>query len=115
MYTRQWGPYQTSAHFFYAWTFAVDTCFDIEPHKQSQFTKLGAQTQHRVMQRFVPPSASKQSEITCEGTNVWFSVALITRPFPAALMVDPSRNNVPTIVRGVYCDTKQFSFSSEIA
>ena len=27
--------------------------------------KLGAQTQHRVIQRFVPPSGSKQSEITC--------------------------------------------------
>ena len=51
--------------FFNAGTFAVDTFFDIEPQKRSRFTKLGAQTQHRVIQRFLPPSASKQSGITC--------------------------------------------------
>ena len=54
-----------SPHFFYAWTFAVYTFFDIEAQKRSRVTKLGAQTQHRVVLRSVPPSASKQSEITC--------------------------------------------------
>ena len=34
-------------------------------HKRSRVTKLGAQTQHRVVLRLVPPSASKQSEIMC--------------------------------------------------
>ena len=43
----------------------MDTFFDIEPQKRSPVTKLGAQTQHRVIERFVPPSASKQSELTC--------------------------------------------------
>ena len=43
----------------------MDFFFNIEPQKRSRVTKLGAQTQHRVIQRFVPPSASKQSEITC--------------------------------------------------
>ena len=43
----------------------MDTLFYIEPQKRSQVTKLGAQTKRRVVLRFVPPSASKQSEITC--------------------------------------------------
>ena len=43
----------------------MDTCFDIEAQKRSRVTKLGAQTQHRVVLRLVPPSASKQSEIMC--------------------------------------------------
>ena len=43
----------------------MDTFFDIEPQKRFRLTKLGAQKQHRVIQQFVPPSASKQSEITC--------------------------------------------------
>ena len=55
-----------SRHFSYAWTFfAVDTFFDIEAQKRSRVTKPGAQTQHRVVLWFVPPSASKQSEIMC--------------------------------------------------
>ena len=53
------------AAFFYAWTLAVDTFFDFEPQKRSRVTKLGAQTQHRVIQRFLSPFTSKQSEITC--------------------------------------------------
>ena len=63
--TRQWGPCLISPHFFYAWTLAVDTFFDIEAQKRSRVTKLGAQTQHGVVLRLVPPSASKQSEIRC--------------------------------------------------
>ena len=59
------GSLPDLAAFFYSWTFAVDTFFDGEPQKRSRVTKLGAQTQHRVIQGFVPPSASKQSEITC--------------------------------------------------
>ena len=53
----------------------MDTFFDIEAQKRSRVTKLGAQTQHRVelgvqtqhrvVLWFVPPSASKQSEIMC--------------------------------------------------
>ena len=43
----------------------MDTFFDIEAQKRSQVTKLGAQTQHRVVLRLVPPSASKQSGIMC--------------------------------------------------
>ena len=43
----------------------MDTFFDIEAQKRSRVTKLGAQTQHRVVLRLVPPSASKQSEIRC--------------------------------------------------
>ena len=43
----------------------MDTFFDIEAQKRSRVTKLGAQTQHRVVLRLVPPSASKQSEIMC--------------------------------------------------
>ena len=44
----------------------MDTFFYIiEAQKRSRVTKLGAQTQHRVVLRFVPPSASKQSEIMC--------------------------------------------------
>ena len=53
------------AAFFCAWTLAVDTVFDIEAQKRSPVTKLGVQTQHRVVLRLVPPSASKQSEIMC--------------------------------------------------
>ena len=37
----------------------------IEAQKRSRVTKLGAQTQHRVVLRLVLPSASKQSEIMC--------------------------------------------------
>ena len=43
----------------------MDTFFDIEAQKRSRVTKLGAQTQDRVVLRLVPPSASKQSEIMC--------------------------------------------------
>ena len=43
----------------------MDTFFNIEAQKRSRVTKLEAQTQHRVVLRFVPPSASKQSEIMC--------------------------------------------------
>ena len=43
----------------------MDTFFDIEAQERSRVTKLGAQTQHRVVLRLVPPSASKQSEIVC--------------------------------------------------
>ena len=44
----------------------MDTFFDTELQKRSRVTKLGANTQHRViLQRFLPPSASKQSGITC--------------------------------------------------
>ena len=43
----------------------MDTFFDIEAQKRSRVTKLGAQTQHRVVLRLVPPSASKQLEIMC--------------------------------------------------
>ena len=43
----------------------MDTFFYIEAQKRSRVTKLGAQTQHRVVLRLVPPSASKQSEIMC--------------------------------------------------
>ena len=43
----------------------MDTFFDIEAQERSRVTKLGAQTQHRVVLRLVPPSASKQSEIMC--------------------------------------------------
>ena len=43
----------------------MDTFFDIEAQKRSRLTKRGAQTQHRVVLRLVPPSASKQSEIMC--------------------------------------------------
>ena len=39
--------------------------FYIEAQKRSRVTKLGAQTQHRVVLRLVLPSASKQSEIMC--------------------------------------------------
>ena len=45
--------------------FAVDTFFYIEARKRSRVTKLGAQTQYKVVPRFLPPSASKQSEMTC--------------------------------------------------
>ena len=54
----------------------MDTFFYIEAQKRSRVTKLGAQTQHRVVLRFVPPSASKQSEI------------ILVRPSPAALHED---------------------------
>ena len=47
----------------------MDTFFDIEAQKRSRVTKLGAQTQHRVVLRLVPPSASKQSEIMCARAN----------------------------------------------
>ena len=43
----------------------MDTFLNFEPQKRSRVTKLGAQTQHRVIQRFLPPFTSKQSEITC--------------------------------------------------
>ena len=43
----------------------MHTSFYIEAQKRSRVTKLGAQTQHRVVLRLVPPSASKQSEIMC--------------------------------------------------
>ena len=43
----------------------MDTFFDIEAQKRSRVTKFGTQTQHRVVLRLVPPSASKQSEIMC--------------------------------------------------
>ena len=43
----------------------MDTFFDIEAQERSRVTKLVAQTQHRVVLRLVPPSASKQSEIMC--------------------------------------------------
>ena len=43
----------------------MDTFFDIEAQERSRVTKLGAKTQHRVVLRLVPPSASKQSEIVC--------------------------------------------------
>ena len=43
----------------------MDTFFYFEPQKRSRVTKLEAQTQHRVIQRFRPPFTSKQSEITC--------------------------------------------------
>ena len=43
----------------------MDTFFYIEAQKRSRVTKLGAQTQHRVVLRLVPPSASKQSEKMC--------------------------------------------------
>ena len=43
----------------------MDTFFYIEAQKRSRVTKLGAQTQHRVVLRLVLPSASKQSEIMC--------------------------------------------------
>ena len=65
IHTRQRGPCLISPHLWDSRTFASDTYFDIEPQKRSRLTKLGAQTQHRVIQQFVPPSASKQSEITC--------------------------------------------------
>ena len=65
IYTRQWGPCLISPHFFYAWTLAVDNFFYFDPQKRSRITKLGEQTQHRVMQRFLPPFTSKQFEITC--------------------------------------------------
>ena len=39
--TRQWGPSLISPHFFYPWTFAVDTFFYIEAQKRSRVTKLG--------------------------------------------------------------------------
>ena len=78
------GSLPDLAAFFYTWTFAVDTFFDIEAQKQSRATKLGEQTQHRVVLRFVPPSASKQSEITCARDKcvVFHDIG---RPFPAAL------------------------------
>ena len=57
---------QASRRIFYnAGAFAVDTFYEIEPQKRSRVTKLGAQTQHRVIQRFLPPSASKQAEKMC--------------------------------------------------
>ena len=65
IHTRQRGPCLISPHLCDSRTFASDTFFDIEPQKRSRLTKLGAQTQHRVIQQFVPPSTSKQSEITC--------------------------------------------------
>ena len=48
----------------------MDSCrgyfyYYFEPQKRSRVTKLGAQTQHRVIQRFLPPFTSKQSEILC--------------------------------------------------
>ena len=43
----------------------MDIFLYIEAKKRSRVTKLGAQTQHRMVLRFVPPSASKQSEIMC--------------------------------------------------
>ena len=63
--TRQWGPCLISPHFCESGTFALDTFYDFEPQKRSRVSKLGAQTQHRVIQRFLPPYMSKQSEITC--------------------------------------------------
>ena len=65
IHTRQRGPCLISPHLWDSRTFASDTFFDIEPQKRSRLTKLGAQTQHRVIQQFVPTFASKQSEITC--------------------------------------------------
>ena len=65
IHTRQRGPCLISPHLWDSRTFASDTFFEIEPQKRSRLTKLGAQTQHKVIQQFVPPSASKQSEITC--------------------------------------------------
>ena len=53
------------AAFFLSWTLAVDTFFYIEAQERPRVTKLGAQTQHRVVLRLVPISASKQSEIMC--------------------------------------------------
>ena len=53
--------------FFLCMHFCRGYFFDIEPQKRSRVTKLGAHTQHIVIQRFLPPSTSKQSksEITC--------------------------------------------------
>ena len=53
------------AAFFLCMDFSRGYFFDIEAQKRSRVTKLGAQTQHRVVLRLVPPSASKQSEIMC--------------------------------------------------
>ena len=53
------------AAFCWSGTFALDTFYDFEPQKRSRVTKLGAQTQHRVIQRCLPPYMSEQSEITC--------------------------------------------------
>ena len=65
IHTRQRGPCLISPHLWDSRTFASDNFFDIEPQKRSRLTKLRAQTHLRVIQQFVPPSASKQSEITC--------------------------------------------------
>ena len=43
----------------------MDFIFYFEPQKRSRVTKLGAQTQHRVIQRPLSPFTSKKSEITC--------------------------------------------------
>ena len=50
----------------------------------NRVTKLGAQTQHRVVLRLVLPSASKQSEIMCARDKCGVSIILV-RPSPAAL------------------------------
>ena len=58
--------------------------FYIGAQKRSRVTKLGAQTHHRVVLRFAPPSASKQSEIMCTRDKCVVSIILV-RPSPAAL------------------------------
>ena len=46
----------------------------------------------------------------------FFQVGRARDAYPRKVpMVDPSRNNAPTIVCGVYCDAKQLPFSSEFA
>ena len=60
-----------AAFLFMHGLFAVDTFFLILSHRNDLDSRnyLGAQTQHKVIQRFLPPSASKQSksEITRAG------------------------------------------------
>ena len=65
VYTRQRGPCLITPHFFMYGRLPWKLFFYIEPQKRSRVTKLGAQTKQSEVRWFVPPSASKQSEITC--------------------------------------------------
>ena len=65
--------------------------FNIEPQKRSRVTKLGAQTQHRVIQRFAPPSASKQSGIACARDKCVVFSNIGQAIFPAAISIFSER------------------------
>ena len=59
--------------FLYAQTFAVATFCDIDQQKQSRVKKLEAQTQHGVIQPFLPPYIEAVSDDVREGQRRGFN------------------------------------------